>query len=131
MSNEKRFVTRTRDGGFRYREGRWYPAWALLLFPFIALGAVLGRVAGKSVDWKALLGTVFVFESVLLPVESRCLRRGHWVYNESRILGPRVLGVPVEEPFLYYLFSPAIIILIFHGFLKRFSGRKTRGERGR
>ena len=130
MRHENRFVTRTRDGGFRYREGAWYPAWALLLVPFIGLGLALCRVVGKAVDWKAALGAVMVFEAVVLPAESRCLRRGHWIYNESRILGPRVFGVPVEEPALYYLFSPLIIISIFHGFLKGFSAReKARGGR--
>jgi lycopene cyclase domain-containing protein len=123
MRDAERLVKRTPDGGYRYKEGRWYPAWAMLLVPFMLLGLILRRFVGKSVDWKAALGTVLVFETLLLPAESHSLKRGHWVYNESRILGPRIFGVPIEEPALYYLFSPLIIILIFHGYLQRFGGK--------
>jgi lycopene cyclase domain-containing protein len=121
MKTDERLITRTADGGFRYEEGKWHPAWALLMLPFILAALPLLRYAGKKVDWKATAFTVIIFEALLVPAEHLALKRGHWVYNESRILGPRIFNVPVEEPFLYYLFSPLIILLIFHSFLKKFT----------
>lgn len=110
--------TRGRDGLFRFRSGRWMPLWALLMVPYLLLFVPLYRFVRGTVNWKAAWVTVAVFEALLMPAERYSLRRGHWVYNDARILGPRVFGVPVEEPLLYYLFSPLIIISIFHGFRK-------------
>ena len=109
---------RRADGEFRYRRGRWMPLWALLMAPYLLLFVILRRFVGRQVSWRSAWITVGVFEALLMPAERYALGRGHWVYNESRILGPRIFGVPVEEPLLYYLFSPLIIISMFHGFRK-------------
>jgi lycopene cyclase domain-containing protein len=109
---------RSQEGEFQFRSGRWKPLWALLMIPYLVLFVPLLRYVRGTVNWKAAWITVAIFEALLMPAERYSLRRGHWVYNESRILGPKVFGVPVEEPLLYYLFSPLIIISIFHAFRK-------------
>lgn len=106
------------EGGFRYRKGVWWPLWALLMVPFLGVFLPLYRFVRAEVNWKAAWMTVAVFEALLMFAEYYSLQRGHWVYNESRIFGPKIFGIPIEEPLIYYLFSPLIIISIFHGVLK-------------
>jgi lycopene cyclase domain-containing protein len=119
---------RDERGEFRWRTGRWFPWWALLIVPFVIGWIPLLAAVRRRVNWKAAGVTVLIFEALLMPTERRSLRRGHWVYNESRILGPRLFGVPIEEPLIYYLLSPLIIISIFHGFL-RGEGKKAAERR--
>lgn len=118
MANDEDGVTQDSKGAFEYRKGKWAPLWALFMVPFLLIALPLYRWVRREVNWKAAWITVVLFELLLMPVEWYSLRRGHWVYNEARILGPRVFGIPIEEPLLYYLFSPLIIIFIFHAFLK-------------
>ncbi len=100
--------------GFEYTKGKWVPWWAILFIPFLILLEIIYRPVKNFVNWRAAALTVLVFELVSMSAEKYELSRGHWVYNEARILGPKFLGVPIEEPLLYYLFSPLVIICIFH-----------------
>jgi lycopene cyclase domain-containing protein len=128
LTAEEAAVRRDANGTFHFRQGAWTPLWALLMVPYLVLWLPLCRLVGRSVDWKAGWITVLIFEALLMPAERYSLRRGHWVYNESRILGPKVFGVPIEEPLLYYLFSPLIIISIFHAFRSFFARKAARPE---
>ncbi|MFA6092252.1 MAG: lycopene cyclase domain-containing protein [Elusimicrobiota bacterium] len=101
-----------KDGGFEYKKGDWRPDWPNLLLPFLAVFMLLYRFAKEHVDWRAAFCVVGLFECVVFPAEIFSVHRGHWVYNEARIWGPRVFGVPIEEPLLYYLFCPLIIITV-------------------
>lgn len=101
-------------GVFKYLRGKWVPLWALLKIPFLLLFIPLYRAVKDDVNWKAAWATVAVFETVLMTAEWYSLKRGHWVYNEARILGPKVFGIPIEEPLLYYLFPPLIVICLMH-----------------
>ena len=116
---------RTLAGVFNYIKGKWVPAWALLLTPFLAVLWYLHRAVKDEVNWKAAFAAVAVFEVVLFPAEWYSVSRGHWVYNEARILGPKILGVPIEEPLLYYLFSPLIIITVMHAIRKFLEAREA------
>lgn len=117
--DDEQDVTTDASGRFTFRKGKWAPLWALFMVPFLVIALPLYRFVRAEVDWAAAWITVIVFEALLMPVEWYSLGRGHWVYNEARILGPKVFGIPIEEPLLYYLFSPIIIICIFHAFRKR------------
>ena len=98
-----------------YVKGLWWPAWALLLAPFIIVFGFLYRTVREEVNLKAALATVALFELVVFPHEWFSLRRGYWIYNEARILGPRIFGVvPIEEPLMYYVFPPLIVIIGMH-----------------
>jgi lycopene cyclase domain-containing protein len=90
-----------------------WPAWALLALPFAFLMAWLLPLVRRRVRWTACWLTVLVFEAVLIPVEHNSLIRGHWVYNEHRILGPKLWGIPIEEPLIYYLLPPILVIMVF------------------
>jgi len=105
--------TRDRDGAPTYARGRTWPAWFILAIPFTAVLVPLYHAARRFVSWKAALLTLAAFELIMLPVEHGSLMRGHWVYNEHRILGPRIWGIPVEEPLLYYSLPPLLVILLF------------------
>ena len=99
---------------FPYSSGEWCPLWALLFLPFLGWLLVLVRQAGHLVNWKAAYCTAVVFEFVLGATEVFSVHRGHWVYNEARIWGPRLFYVPIEEHLLYYFFSSLIVIAAFH-----------------
>lgn len=105
---------RTPDGGFEWKKGKWWPLWSLFMVPFLLVFLPLYRAVRQEVNWFAAWGTVLVFEAIMLPAEWYALRRGHWVYNEQRIWGPKIFGIPIEEPLLYYLFSPLILICLMH-----------------
>ena len=96
-----------------YHRGKRFPWWATLLLPFLLLLAVLYRIVRERVNWKAAAATIGVFELVVFPAEVFSVWRGHWVYNDARIWGPKILNVPIEEPLLYYVFPPLIVITAF------------------
>ena len=101
-----------------YRRGPWWPAFLLLGLPFIfVFKMVLPAVRGR-VNWRAVAGTIVVFELFMLCAEHYDLKRGHWVYNQSRILGPTIFHIPIEEPLLYYWFPPLLTIVMMVFFKK-------------
>ena len=112
-----------KNGRFEYAKGKWVPWWALLFIPFLVVFGPLYRFVKTEVNWKAAWLTVLVCEAVMMVAEWYSLKRGHWVYNEQRIFGPKVFGIPIEESLLYYLFSPLIIISIYHGVKKRWGDK--------
>lgn len=93
-----------------YNVGEWWPAWSTLLAPFLAWLLILVRWFNDHIHWPAAFVTVAVFELVVFPAEIFSVQRGHWVYNDARILGYRLFHVPIEEPFLYYFFGPLVVI---------------------
>lgn len=114
-------IRRGPDGQPSYQRGRRYPAWALIAAPFLALTAFLATRA-KGVSLKSLLLLVLLFEITVIVVEHNSVMIGHWVYNRNRILGLTVWGVPIEEPLIYYLFPPIMVVIVMHlvaGFLKK------------
>ncbi len=108
-----------RRGFPTYMRGKRWPAWAAVALPFIAL-LICVRTRVKSLCWRSALVVVLLFETANIFIEHRAVYRGHWVYNESRILGPRLWGIPVEEPIIYYLFPPLFVIIIMHLFFQWF-----------
>lgn len=104
---------RSRLGYPSYARGKKWPAWALLAIPFVAVMIPLYQAAKREVHWRACVLAVLVFEAIMIPVEHNSIVRGHWVYNENRILGPLVWGIPIEEPLIYYLFPPIFVILVY------------------
>lgn len=114
---------RAADGSFDYKKGKWWPLWAIFMIPFLLIFKPLYKYVKDAVNWKAAWATVLLCEVVLMTAEWYSLKRGHWVYNEARILGPKVFGVPIEEPLLYYLFSPLIIISLMESIRKKLSSK--------
>ena len=112
---------RRADGAPSYARGAKWPAWAVLVLPFLLQMLFLNRLVKSRVRWTACWLTVLVFEAVLLPVEHKAILNGLWVYNSNRILGPLFWGIPIEEPLIYYLFPPVLAIMLFefiHGTLQ-------------
>ncbi|MBN1981532.1 MAG: hypothetical protein JW795_08380 [Chitinivibrionales bacterium] len=104
-----------------YERGKKYPAWMLIAIPFIVLIGFLMQHA-RGIKWWCVVWLVVWFETALLLVEHNSVLKGHWVYNTNRILGPTIFEIPIEEPLIYYLFPPIMIIIIFHiivGFLQK------------
>ncbi|MFN0118738.1 MAG: lycopene cyclase domain-containing protein [Elusimicrobiota bacterium] len=110
--------TRDPESGFSYRRGNWNPLWAIFSLPFLFVMIPLYRLIKHEVNLKAAFSSIAVFEVVLLIAEHYALMHGHWVYNEARILGPKVFGIPIEEPLIYYFFCPFMVIMMFHAVKK-------------
>jgi len=91
-----------------------FPWWATLALPFLIIFYFVYKSSIEEVHWKAAYATVILFELVVFPAEAFSVSRGHWVYNDARIWGARLIDVPIEQPLLYYLFPPLLIITSFH-----------------
>jgi len=97
---------------FDFRKGKWWPATIILVIPFVFIVLPLYRAIRHEMNGRATLATILLFEAVMLFAEHFSLGRGHWVWNDSRILGWRIWGIPIEEPLLYYWFGPFLVITI-------------------
>ena len=113
-----------KDGEFGYKKGNWWPLWSLLLLPFLIIFIPFYRSSRKDVNWIAAWLTVLIFEVCLVAAEWYSLSRGHCVYNQARIWGPTVWGIPIEEPLLYYLFPPLFVICLLHFVKSKVEGKK-------
>ncbi|OVE77928.1 hypothetical protein BVX98_01635 [bacterium F11] len=107
-----------------FKKGKWWPISALILIPFMLIFLPLYKAARNLVNWKAVFFTVVTFEVVMFLAEAFSISRGHWVWNESRIFGYKIWGVPIEEPLLYYWFPPVFIITLFHFIRKKIEDKK-------
>lgn len=85
--------------GSRYSRGGRFPTWVIVASAVTLFAAVRYRHFRGS--WPALLSTVLVFFCIAYPNELYSLHNGFWVYNQNRIFGFWLLGVPVEEWFMY------------------------------
>jgi lycopene cyclase domain-containing protein len=65
----------------------------------------------RKVRWRALLGTIAVFVVLIFASEIVAVHQGWWVWNEALLLGPKVLGVPLEEFLLYFFVVPAVVVI--------------------
>lgn len=95
-----------------YRRGRWWPAYILLILPFVKLFKFIYPTIRREINLRAAIATIILFEIFMLFAEHYNLKRGHWVYNEARILGVKVFGIPIEEPLIYYWFPGMLTIVI-------------------
>jgi lycopene cyclase domain-containing protein len=93
--------------------GKRWPATVLLAAPFIFILIPLYRAARHGLNRKALVFTLLTFEVLMFVAEHFSLSRGHWVWNEARILGPKIWNVPIEEPLIYYWLGPFFVITLF------------------
>jgi len=93
-----------------------FPAWALVAIPFIPLTYFLHKQVKKAkvFSWPSFFIVLIIFWLTLSFVEYNSIQKGHWVYNENRILGPKVFNIPIEEYFIYYILGPLFAILLFH-----------------
>ncbi len=110
---------------FYFKKGFWIPLTVILALPFVLIFIPLYRAARTEVHWKAVFATITVFEIVMFLSEHFSLSRGHWVWNEARILGPKIWGVPIEEPLLYYWFPVIFVITLLHAIRKAIKNRMS------
>lgn len=85
--------------GAHYERGRKFPTWVVVASAVTLFAAALYRHFRGS--WPALISTVLVFFCIAYPNELYSLHNGLWVYNQKRIFGFWLFGVPVEEWFMY------------------------------
>ena len=109
-------------------------AWPVMLGPFVPFIAWLHKKIRRAgvVNGRALALTIAFFCFVMLVVEHQAVLKGHWVYAENRIWGPRIFGtIPIEE-LLYYSLGPLFVIFFFHFFELRplvlLQGRKKNND---
>ncbi len=85
-----------------YIEGKWYPGWLVAIAPFAAVGLIWAKKTLKSINIPALLISLAINVALYLLFEYNAIMRGHWVYNEQRLIGWRLGGViPFEQICLY------------------------------
>ena len=104
-----------------------WPATVILAAPFALLLIPLYRAARERVNWKAALAMIATFEALMICAELFSVSRGHWIWNPNRVLGPMFLGVPIEEPLLYYWFPPLFVVILMHAF-EGFFAKKGKAE---
>lgn len=114
---------RTTKGIPWYRRGIWWPAWAILILPFILVFGPIYRRVKNQINWRAAILTIVTSEILLTIVEHNSIQRGHWVYNEARILGPKIWDIPIEEPLIYY-WLPQLMVIVSMLFIRSFLKRK-------
>jgi lycopene cyclase domain-containing protein len=122
--NEPEMNIREKDKKAEYRRGKKYPAFVLAAAPFIAFTVWLAkRVKGVSVQ--SLITLILLFEITVLFIEHNAVMKGHWVYNLNKIIGPLIWEVPIEEPLIYYLWPPIMVVVIFHWFVGVFEKKRN------
>lgn len=111
-----------------YLRGSACPAWLLIAMPFLLAMVFLVRKVHKRFNLRAVAEMVVLSEVMLILWVHYAVMHGHWVYNEARILGPRIWGIPIEEPLIYY-WAPQIFVvatmLYIHSKLRK-SKRRAR-----
>ncbi len=107
------------------KESKW-PASALLTVPFFFVLVPLYKAAKEELAWRGLLLTIFVFEIGMFFTERFSISREHWIYHDAKLLGPKIDGVPIEEPFIYYWLSPVVVILLFLAIRRHLEKRAKR-----
>lgn len=83
----------------QYERGSKKPTYVWLQVIILAMIAWFARSFKGS--WKAVGWTVAVFVAIAYPNERYSLGSGFWTYNENKLLGIWILGVPVEEWIMY------------------------------
>jgi lycopene cyclase domain-containing protein len=87
-----------------YKEGIWYPGWLIAIIPFCAIGVAWFRAMFKKINIAAFLISLTINMTMYILFEYNAIMRGHWVYNEQRLLGFRFAGtIPLEQILLYFV----------------------------
>ncbi len=87
-----------------YKEGVWYPGWLIAIVPFLSIGIVWFFSTIKKINLAAFFGSLVINLTIYIMFEYNAIMRGHWVYNEQRLLGWRFAGtIPFEQILLYFV----------------------------
>ncbi|HEX2958242.1 MAG TPA: hypothetical protein VHO70_15515 [Chitinispirillaceae bacterium] len=96
-----------------YKEGVWYPGWLIAITPFFAVGAVWFKTLIKKIHVAAFLISFILNMTMYILFEYNAIMRGHWVYNEQRLLGWKFAGTMSIELFLVYITSFLFLVPFF------------------
>jgi lycopene cyclase domain-containing protein len=87
-----------------YIEGVWYPGWLIAIVPFLTLGIIWFKAVIKKINIIAFFVSLILNLTMYILFEYNAIMRGHWVYNEQRLLGWRFAGtIPLEQIILYFV----------------------------
>lgn len=86
------------DAG-KYARGLRFPGYVWLQVAIVGGIVLLWR--HYRGNWKSLIWATILFIAVAYPNELLGLHNGFWTYNTQRLLGPWILGVPIEEWAMY------------------------------
>jgi lycopene cyclase domain-containing protein len=87
-----------------YIEGVWYPGWLIAIVPFLTIGIIWFKAVIKKINIIAFLISLILNLTMYILFEYNAIMRGHWVYNEQRLLGWRFAGtIPLEQIILYFV----------------------------
>lgn len=63
--------------------------------------------------WQGLLAGFGVVSLPFIIWDVIATRDGHWAFNEEFILGPKILGLPIEE-ILFFFLVPIVMIIVWY-----------------
>lgn len=123
MSNR---ILRRKRGSYRYHEGQRRLYWIWWLLGVLAQVLVSLPWVFKQLHLRALVVTSVCFILLIFGLENLGIYLGWWIWNEQKILGIKVLLLPLEEFLLYFVVVPSVLIIQIHcyGIIKYFGKRK-------
>lgn len=113
MSNQS---LRRPRGAYRYQEGQRGLYWFWWLLGVCAQVVILLPGVIKSLHFRAMLTTSCLFVVLIFVLENLGIYLGWWIWNERKILGPKVLLLPLEEFLLYFVVVPSVLIILVYCF---------------
>jgi len=81
----------------------------------------------KRIHWRALAMASAVFVPIMFITENLALHWGWWVWTDDKLLGPKVLLVPLEEFLLYFLIVPSLVAIqiLLQKCIESWTGRRS------
>ena len=90
-----------RGGFFTYARGLYFPGWTITVLAFVVASFLLIKSSYRKLNGWALVLCYLISNLMYLLVEYNGICRGHWVWNDQKIWGPKLGVIPLEELGLY------------------------------
>ncbi len=100
----KAVASRNGRGRPVYVEGKWYPGWLIAIAPFATAGILWIKRTIRLIHVPAFVISFSINMSLYLLFEYNAIMRGHWVYNQQRLIGWHLADtIPFEQICLYVI----------------------------
>lgn len=91
-------------------------AWIVMGIPFTLLVFKMHKLIEhrRVLSYRSLGLTLGVFYLAMTFVEHLAILNQYWVYDYSRLWGPKLWEIPIEEFLLYYWLGPTFVAVLYH-----------------
>jgi lycopene cyclase domain-containing protein len=98
-------------GEYEYRDGKKGLYWV-----WWVAGSLVGVLAAlpflrKKIHGRALLVASVLFILSMFVSETLAIYQGWWIWNDQKLLGPKVGLIPLEEFALYFVCVPSVVVI--------------------